>query len=114
MIEDQDTSMQADTEIPERIGDYRVVKELGHGGMGTVFLAMDDALKRQVAIKVLGHKDQSDPQLRMRFMQEARALARLNHPRVVHIYSLGASDEEPYFVMEYVEGVSLTEAAQEL
>ena len=114
MIENNDTSKQAQPEIPNRIGAYRVLRELGHGGMGTVFLAMDDALSRQVAIKVLGHKDRDDPQLRVRFMQEARALARLNHPNVVRIYSLGSSDEEPYFVMEYVEGVSLTEAAQAL
>ena len=114
MIENNDTSKQAQPEIPNRIGAYRVLRELGHGGMGTVFLAMDDALSRQVAIKVLGHKDRDDPQLRVRFMQEARALARLNHPNVVRIYSLGSSDEEPCFVMEYVEGVSLTEAAQAL
>ena len=114
MIEDQDISKQADVGAPERFGSYRVLRELGHGGMGTVFLAMDEALGRQVAIKVLGHKDRNDPKLQVRFMQEARALARLSHSNIVHIYSLGSSITDPYFVMEYIDGVSLTEAARAL
>jgi serine/threonine protein kinase len=114
MIEDEDISKQVEQAIPDRIGSYRVLRELGHGGMGTVFLAMDEALGRQVAIKVLGQQDRNNSKLQVRFMQEARALARLSHSNIVHIYSLGSSEAEPYFVMEYVEGVSLTEAAQVL
>jgi eukaryotic-like serine/threonine-protein kinase len=114
MTEDGKTLKQEHPESPERIGDYRVLTELGHGGMETVFLALDEALGRRVAIKILGSKYKNDLQLRARFMQEARALGRLNHSNIVHIYSLGAPEQEPYFVMEYVEGVALTEAAHAL
>src|SRR5215468_10024964 len=99
MIEDEHISKQAEQEMPDRIGGYRVLRELGHGGMGTVFLAMDEALDRQVAIKVLGHQERNDSKLQVRFLQEARALARLSHSNIVHIYSLGSSEAEPYFVM---------------
>lgn len=82
--------------------------------MGCVFLAVDERLSRKVAIKVLSRRYWHNADLRTRFMQEARAMARLSHPNVVRIYNLGHSDEPPHFVMEYLEGTSLADAAAAL
>ena len=84
---------------------YRMVKLLGKGGMGEVFLAEDEALGRRVAIKTLT----PTPEGRARFLREARSLATLDHPRVVRIYSYGETSESPFFVMEYVEGETLAD-----
>lgn len=82
--------------------------------MGSVWLAQDERLNRRVAIKTLHPEFLKDEAVRERFMQEARALAMVNHPNVVRIYGLGSKEEVPHFVMEYVEGASLLSAAQRL
>ena len=97
--------------MPERLSGLRVVDELGSGGMGRVFLAVDERLNRKVAIKVLAACYWPDQLLADRFMREAQAMAQLSHPNVASIYSLGAADEPPHFVMEYVPGAPLTRAA---
>ena len=84
------------------------------GGMGRVFLAIDEALDRKVATKTLAPRYADDAAVRARFMAEARAMARLSHPNIVRIYSLGPPDEPPHFVMEYLEGAPLTQAAAPL
>ncbi len=101
-------------DIPERLSGHKILGELGSGGMGRVFLAVDERLNRKVAIKILSRRYWNNTQLRTRFMQEARAMARLSHPNVVHIYNLGEPDEPAHFVMEYLEGTSLTNAAEAL
>ena len=101
-------------DLPERLSGHRILSEIGSGGMGRVLLAVDERLGRKVAIKVLSDRYRDNLALRTRFMQEAKAMARLSHPHVVHIYNLGQPDEPPHFVMEYLEGASLTEAAQAL
>lgn|GEM_PF-483684 len=106
-------SIQA-PELPERLSGYQILGEIGRGGMGRVLLAFDERLDRKVAIKTLHPSYADNPQLRARFMHEARALARLAHPNVVRIYNLGGADEEPHFVMEYFEGSSLIEAGHRL
>ena len=97
--------------LPERLSGHRIATEIGSGGMGRVLLATDEALGRKVAIKTLAPRYADDPALRARFMAEARAMARLSHPNIVRIYSLGPADEPPHFVMEYVEGAPLHRAA---
>ena len=97
--------------LPERFSGLRVVDELGSGGMGRVFLAVDERLNRKVAIKVLAARYWPDRLLADRFMREAQAMAQLSHPNIASIYSLGAAGEPPHFVMEYVQGASLTRAA---
>ncbi|HEV7509984.1 MAG TPA: serine/threonine-protein kinase [Thermoanaerobaculia bacterium] len=94
--------------LPERIGSYRVLGRLGRGGMGEVFLAWDDRLRRKVAIKRIRDGD-SDvaPALRQRLLREARAAASLNHSAIVQVYDLMADDEGDCIVMEYVEGRTL-------
>jgi serine/threonine-protein kinase len=92
----------------------RILSEIGSGGMGRVLLAEDDRLGRKVAIKVLQPRFAGNPELRERFMREARAMAAINHPNIIRIYALGPEAEAPHFVMEYVEGAPLTEAARAL
>lgn len=89
------------------IGDiYRVIGPLGTGSMGMVLLAQDEKLDRRVAIKFI-RGDLLDATFRARFTEEARAMARVNHPNVLQIYAFGEHDGVPYFVMEFVDGTSL-------
>ena len=97
--------------LPERLSGHKILLEVGAGGMGRVLLAVDDALGRKVAIKTLAASYAGDVMLRARFMGEARAMARISHPNIARIYSLGPADEPPHFVMEYIEGAPLTRAA---
>ncbi|HEX8715533.1 MAG TPA: serine/threonine-protein kinase [Gemmatimonadaceae bacterium] len=90
-------------------GQYQVVRELGRGGMGVVFLARDVALHRTVAIKVLRHEFVDSEDHRERFRREARFTARLNHPGIVPVFTLGEQDDLVYIVMQYVHGESLAE-----
>src|SRR5262247_3743975 len=101
-------------ELPERLSGYKILGEIGSGGMGRVLLAFDERLGRKVAVKTLSPRYAGNSKLRERFMREARALARLDHPNIVRIYNLGDADEEPHFVMERIEGASLTETARRL
>jgi len=91
------------------IGRYEIVSELGRGGMGVVFKAWEESLQRFVAIKMLGDQLTDDQSLVARFLREARAVADLNHPNVVQVFTVDTHDGRPYFAMEYVEGESLTE-----
>jgi serine/threonine protein kinase len=101
-------------ELPKTLSGHRIIGEIGTGGMGRVLLGSDDRLGRKVAIKTLRLKYRDNQSLRTRFMQEARALARISHPNIVQIFSLGQPDEAPHFVMEFVEGSSLIEAGRTL
>jgi len=91
----------------ERIGHYRIVAELGRGGMGVVYKAHEESLNRFVAIKVLGEHLMEDPTQVERFIREAQSAASLNHPNIVQIYAVSEEDGLQYFVMEYVSGSSL-------
>lgn len=88
-------------------GQYRIERTLGQGGMGTVFLARDETLDRPVAIKVISPEVGTSAEIRQRFIQEARTVARLRHPNIVAVYSAGEAGGLLYFVMEYVPGESL-------
>jgi serine/threonine-protein kinase len=90
-------------------GRYSLVRELGRGGMGVVFLARDVALDRPVAIKLLPPSLSADPAFRDRFLREARMAASLAHPHIVPIHAVEAADHVVYFVMGYVDGESLGE-----
>jgi eukaryotic-like serine/threonine-protein kinase len=88
---------------------YQVVRELGRGGMGIVFLARDIALHRLVAIKVLRQEFAGSEDDRERFRREARMTARLSHPNIVPVHTFGEADDLVYIVMKYVHGQSLGE-----
>ena len=95
--------------LPERIGRYPVLKKLGRGAMGTVYLGKHPSLDRKVAIKVMSLSiAQSREPLLKRFIQEAKITDRFNHPNVIRVYDAGEDDSEGYFiVMEYAEGGDL-------
>ncbi|HEX6087620.1 MAG TPA: protein kinase [Thermoanaerobaculia bacterium] len=93
------------------IGPYRVLRQLGAGGMGEVFLAHDDSLGRNIAIKLLPAHLASDAEHLARLRNEARAASSLNHPHIVTIYEIGRDDSQRAFMaMEYVDGMTLREA----
>jgi eukaryotic-like serine/threonine-protein kinase len=91
---------------PGRIGRYVVLGELGQGAMGTVYRARDETLDRDVAIKVMS-KGLADKDARARFLREAKAAARLQHPNIVVIYELGEHDGAPFMALELLEGIDL-------
>jgi eukaryotic-like serine/threonine-protein kinase len=103
------------TESPVRdltgttLGDFEVKRLLGRGGMGQVYLATQISLNRPVALKVLHPRYLSKPIYLSRFEAEATAVAKLNHPNIVHVYTLGYVDQVRFIAMEYVEGTNLRE-----
>jgi serine/threonine protein kinase len=90
------------------IGTFRVVRLLGHGGMGSVWLARDLTLGRHVALKIV-RADQANKDAMERFLHEARATATFSHPHIVSIYSVGEHEGVPCVALEYLEGDSLRE-----
>jgi serine/threonine protein kinase/tetratricopeptide (TPR) repeat protein len=88
-------------------GKYRIVEEIGAGGMGIVYKAEDLKLKRSVALKFLPPHLMDSPELKERFLVEAQAAAALNHPNICVIHEVGESEERPYIAMEFVEGETL-------
>ena len=107
--------------LGESLGHYKIVRELGKGGMGQVFAAEDTRLKRQVALKILLPEVANDPDRRERFQREAEAVAALDHPNIVTIYSIETATREPphdeqpihFITMQLVEGKTLTELIPE-
>jgi hypothetical protein len=91
----------------ERIGDFRIVRSLGRGGMGVVYLALDERLERQVALKVIAPDLAHDREFQERFEAEARSAAAIEHPNAVSIYSAGNADGNLYIAMRYVNGTDL-------
>jgi serine/threonine protein kinase/tetratricopeptide (TPR) repeat protein/TolB-like protein len=97
--------MAPETPIVGRVlGHYRVLEQIGAGGMGLVFRASDQQLERDVAIKVLSRGMLADEEARKRFRHEALALAKLNHPNIGTVYEFGSHEGQDFLVMEYVDG----------
>ncbi|MEM8666086.1 MAG: protein kinase [Planctomycetota bacterium] len=92
---------------------YRVIEELGRGGMGFVFLAEDIKLKRPVALKVMNQRIASAPHSRRRFVREARAMAAVHHDNVATIFEVGESNQTPYMAMELLQGSTLEQFNKE-
>ena len=93
---------------PQKVGPYEIIGPLGSGGMGQVFRARDPRLNREVAVKLLPPEYSADPSRKLRFEQEARAIAALNHPGIVSIYDVG----DGWMVTELVEGETLRAATR--
>ena len=93
--------------IGENVGPYRIMEQLGQGGMATVFKAYHAALDRYVAIKVLHPAFKEEPNFLSRFQREARVVARLEHPNIVPIYDFAEHKGQPYLVMKFIEGQTL-------
>ncbi|MBI5368854.1 MAG: protein kinase [Planctomycetes bacterium] len=101
----------AGAEAGVRFGRYRIGSELGRGGMGVVYKAWDEELKRVVAVKMLLAEDAAaDPEVIERFLREARSAARLRHPNIVQVYDVGVCAGRHYFTMDFIEGANLESA----
>ena len=92
-----------------RLGPYEIQSAIGAGGMGEVYKARDTRLDRTVAIKVLPAELSADPDRRVRFEREARAIAALSHPHICTLHDIGTLDDTTYLVMEYLAGQTLAD-----
>jgi tRNA A-37 threonylcarbamoyl transferase component Bud32/tetratricopeptide (TPR) repeat protein len=97
---------------PSQLGDFRIVRELGRGGMGVVYEAVQESLGRKVALKVI-HQVQLDARRLERFHREAQAIARLHHTNIVPIFAVGEHDGLPYYAMQYIRGRGLDAVVDE-
>ncbi|HKB40235.1 MAG TPA: serine/threonine-protein kinase, partial [Gemmataceae bacterium] len=98
----------------ERLGDFRIIREIGHGGMGVVYEAEQISLGRHVALKVLPRQVLSDARTKQRFEREAKAAAKLHHTNIVPVFGIGEHDGLPYYAMQFIPGLGLDEVLKEL
>ena len=96
------------------VGEFRIVREIGRGGMGVVYEAEQRSLGRRVALKVLPFAAMLDKKQLARFQNEARAAATLDHPNIVHVYSVGSERGVHFYAMQLIEGKSLAEVIGEI
>ena len=104
----------SDETFPERLGEFRLVRRLGGGGMGVVYLAEQESLGREVALKLIRPDYLYFPGARERFRREVETVAQLHHPGIVPIYTVGEEERTPYFAMEWVRGCTLAEVLRDL
>ncbi len=97
-----------------QLGDYRILREIGRGGMGVVYEAEQVSLGRHVALKVLPAQMLRDAKTRRRFEREARAAAKLHHTNIVPVFGVGEQGETPYYVMQFIQGRGLDTVVEEL
>src|SRR5262245_18908145 len=98
----------------KQLGDYRIIREIGHGGMGVVYEAEQVSLGRHVALKVLPKQALADAKQKGRFQREAKAAARLHHTNIVPVFGNGEHDGMPYYVMQFIQGLGLDVVLEEL
>jgi WD40 repeat protein len=98
----------------QRLGDYRILREIGRGGMGVVYEAEQESLGRRVALKVLSAAALIDPQQVRRFEREARAAAQLHHTNIVPVFGVGQQDGHHYYVMQFIAGLGLDLVLEDL
>ncbi len=101
-------------EIPDRLGEFQLVREIARGGMGIVYEAIQTTLERRVALKVLPPSDVRDASRRARFQLEARAAANLHHTHIVPVFEVGEHDGIDYYAMQFIDGDTLAEVWLEL
>jgi WD40 repeat protein/serine/threonine protein kinase/tetratricopeptide (TPR) repeat protein len=98
----------------KQLGDYRIIREIGHGGMGVVYEAEQVSLGRHVALKVLPSQALADAKQKRRFEREAKAAAKLHHTNIVPVFGVGEHDGLPYYVMQFIQGLGLDVVLDEL
>ena len=99
---------------PRQLGDYRILREVGKGGMGVVYEAEQVSLGRHVALKVLPQQALLDAKHKRRFEREAKAAAKLHHTNIVPIFGVGEHDGLPYYIMQFIQGLGLDAVLAEL
>jgi eukaryotic-like serine/threonine-protein kinase len=99
---------------PERLGDYLILREIGRGGMGIVYEAVQESLGRHVALKVLAHDPPPDPVALVRFRREARTAALLHHTNIVPVFGVGEHEGVLYYAMQYIQGRGLDAVLREV
>src|SRR5678815_3795932 len=92
------------------VSHYRILSQLGAGGMGEVYLAVDTVLDRKIALKILPDEVTSNPQRVRRFLQEAKAASSLNHPHIITVHEVGEANSTYFIATEFIEGVTLRDA----
>src|SRR5262245_58382052 len=114
--EDQDAEATDAAPAPtlQQLGDFRIQREIGRGGMGIVYEAEQVSLGRHVALKVLPKNLLLDPRAKRRFEREAKAAARLHHTNIVPVFGVGEADGMPYYAMQFIQGLGLHEVLEEL
>ncbi len=108
------TERPDDDAFPERLGDFRLLRRLGGGGMGVVYLATQESLGREVALKLVRPETLYFPGARERFRREAEAVARLQHQNIVPVFTVGEEKGIPFFAMERVHGCSISQVIARL
>jgi hypothetical protein len=107
-------SVPAPGPVPEQLGDFRILREIGRGGMGVVYEAMQESLGRHVALKVLPFHGLLGPSHLERFRREAQAAARLHHSNIVPVFGIGEHDGIHYYAMQFIQGQSLDDVIEEV
>jgi serine/threonine protein kinase/Flp pilus assembly protein TadD len=97
----------------ETLGRHRILRRVGRGGMGIVYEAIDEAMDRHVALKVLPREFAAEPRAVARFVKEAKVAGRLRHPNIVPVYGMGIDRGLPFYAMEFIEGQTLAEILEE-
>ncbi len=100
--------------VLQHLGDFRILREVGHGGMGVVYEAEQVSLGRRVALKVLTDRMMRDAKQKRRFEREAKAAARLHHTNIVPVFGTGEAEGTPYYVMQFIQGMGLEVVVEEL
>jgi eukaryotic-like serine/threonine-protein kinase len=99
--------------IPSRLGEYQLVREIDHGGMGVVYEALQISLQRRVALKILPLANTLDSRQLQRFRNEATAAASLDHPNIVTVFSVGFDQGVHFIAMQYIEGPTLAQLIEQ-
>jgi serine/threonine protein kinase len=107
ILKDERARTEGGAHVKKQIGGYRLVRRIGEGGMGEVYLAEQLSMHRTVAIKILHQKWADDEEFRKRFLLEARAAGKLSHPNIIQVYDVGKYQGLYYFSMEYIDGVTV-------
>ena len=112
----RDDALQPPPAVPrlKQVGDYRIVREIGHGGMGVVYEAEQISLGRRVALKVLPGHVVGDRKALQRFRREAKAAARLHHTNIVPVFEVGRDGDVAFYTMQFIQGQGLDQVIDEL